>query len=81
VTLTVDDLERPADDAREWAALDENLSLIHEREAAWRARALAAETELAAIADTRSLAAGASARRRRSSVRALARATRRQRGR
>ncbi len=54
VALTMADLEGPSDDPRELAALEENLSLLHDREAAWRARAQVAESELAAISATRS---------------------------
>jgi hypothetical protein len=54
VQVTVEDLERPSDDPREWAAVEENLDVLQRRESAWRARAEAAETELAAVRATRS---------------------------
>jgi SAM-dependent methyltransferase len=45
-TLTAEDLDRPADDPREWAAVAENLAVVHAREARWRARGTKAEADL-----------------------------------
>jgi len=54
VQLTVPDLERPADDRREWESLRHNLELVHSREAAWRERASSAEAQLHALTGRRS---------------------------
>jgi SAM-dependent methyltransferase len=54
VALSAEDLERRSDDPREWASLAENLDVVQGHEAAWRARAKAAEAELSAIRGTRS---------------------------
>ncbi len=54
VTVTLAELERHSADPREWTAMHENLAVLHEREAAWRARATAAEAELEAIRSSRS---------------------------
>jgi SAM-dependent methyltransferase len=54
VALSLEDLERPSDDRREWRAFAANLDVVHGREEAWRVRALAAERELAGIKESRS---------------------------
>ena len=52
--ITIEELERPAEDPREWDAMRENLETVHVLERRMRARAEAAERELAAVRGTRS---------------------------
>jgi len=54
IQRTPADLSRPADDPREWEATATNLDVVQHREAEWRARAISAEAELAAISKRRS---------------------------
>jgi SAM-dependent methyltransferase len=54
VDITTEELERRADDPREWDALLENLDVVHEREDAWRGLAEARGAELDALRTSRS---------------------------
>jgi SAM-dependent methyltransferase len=55
VAITAADIDRPSDDPRERAALEENLEVLHDRERIWRERATALEAELAALRGSRAV--------------------------